>query len=343
MKKTVNANIGGRVVSLEEDAFAVLTEYLESIKRTLAENPDRDEIIKDVEAAMAEHLRATLSSYKESITVVDVETLKETMGEPAAYHEPDTDTPPDQKPMPDASPEKKVYRNPDNAMIAGVASGLAAYFGIDPVIVRLLFVLTTIFGGWGLAVYIVLWIVMPEAKTTADKLRMHGRPVTLEKIEEYAHKAASKAREGAEQMADVVKKKDFGRGVNSMLRGVGPVLRILIGAFLVLLAFSLLVGSAIFFFGVFFRPHHMDIPLDIPTLTAPYTPLLAGGAIYALIALPALFILLMGLSLITRRRLIALWFAVGMLLLWGAAIVAAGIMAFDIVPNIHELQRYHVI
>jgi phage shock protein PspC (stress-responsive transcriptional regulator) len=79
---------------------------------------------------------------------------------------------------------RKLYRNPDDKIIFGVCSGLAAYFGMDVVFVRLLFIAVTLMGGSGILIYLILFIIMPEAKTTTEKMSMRGEPITLSGIVE---------------------------------------------------------------------------------------------------------------------------------------------------------------
>src|SRR5699024_6377055 len=86
--------------------------------------------------------------------------------------------------------EKKLFRNPENKIIGGVCSGLAAYFNIDdPIWVRLTFVIFTLTGGAGILLYIIMWIIMPEAKTSIDRLRMQGNQINLQNIEEMVEES----------------------------------------------------------------------------------------------------------------------------------------------------------
>ncbi len=214
MKKVINATLGGRVYAFEEDAYVTLQTYLEAVANNLSNNPDKQEIIADVETAMAEHIQKRILHPNQSVDIQQIQELITQMGTPESYtveKNMETPTPPPQQESTgeEEKSEKKLYRDAEHSVFAGVASGLSIYFGIDVVIVRVLFVIATLFWGWGILAYIILWITMPEAKTVSDKLRMRGKPVTVEKIEEYVYVAAQKAKQHAEGIAARVAQKQY--------------------------------------------------------------------------------------------------------------------------------------
>jgi len=92
---------------------------------------------------------------------------------------------------------KKLFRNSEDRVLGGVSSGIAAYFGTDPTVIRLLFVLSIFLGGAGIILYIILWIITPEARTITEKMQMQGEPVTLSNIETNIKKSF-KVEEGEE-------------------------------------------------------------------------------------------------------------------------------------------------
>ena len=214
MKQVTNTSIGGRVYALEEDAYVSLQTYLREIENALDQNPDKQEIMSDIETAIAEHIQKNITIPNQPITLNHVQFVMELMGNPESYTpekeatqtEPQTEQHTTQQ---EIKPEKKLYRDTENAVLAGVGSGLSVYFGIDVVIVRVLFVIATLFWGWGILAYIILWITMPEAKTVSEKLRMRGTPVTVQKIEEYVYTAAQKAKHHAEGIAESVEQKQY--------------------------------------------------------------------------------------------------------------------------------------
>lgn len=180
MKKTATVSLGGMIFCFEEDAYLTLEAYLKRLEYNFRGEPDTQEIMKDIEVRMAEHFREKAPSQEIVITLNEVNRVIEIMGEP-------TDIGSESNNFQSAEStqqrtRKRLYRDPDNRVFAGISSGLGYYWNIDPVIIRVLFVILAIWGGGGLFVYIILWIVIPEARTIAEKLEMTGEPVTAENI-----------------------------------------------------------------------------------------------------------------------------------------------------------------
>jgi phage shock protein PspC (stress-responsive transcriptional regulator) len=207
MNKTISINIAGFVFNIEERAYEILSHYLESIKSNFKNEADCEEIMADIESRIAELFQEELSDRKEVIVEADVDSIISVMGKPEDYVSEETadnfkaEGEPDVDAFADAYADaqfteeantshntfgrKRLYRDESTGSIGGVCSGLGWYFGIDPVLVRIAFVLLTILGGSGILLYIILWIVIPEAKTTAEILEMQGEPVTLDSIKEH--------------------------------------------------------------------------------------------------------------------------------------------------------------
>jgi len=181
MKKTFSVNLGNQVYYIDDDAYQRLQEYLNRIEGYFSDQKEREEIMNDIELRISELFNERLGAGKQVITLKDVETMIAVMGDPRVISGKDEE--------PRFSRERRtgprrIYRDPDDRVIGGVCSGLGAYLGIDPVIVRILFVLFLIFG-IGFLVYIILWIVVPEARTTAQKLEMRGDSVNVSNIGNY--------------------------------------------------------------------------------------------------------------------------------------------------------------
>jgi len=165
MKKTIDINLGGTAFVIDDDAYHTLKNYLDDIASRL---PDGDsEVINDVEARLAEILQNHLSIRAQ---VVDMEMIKKAMavmGRPDEFGEKTHIN--EMKESMKAEPgPKKLYRNAADRWIGGVCSGVAAYFGIDTSLVRIITFLLIFFGGLSLWVYIILWIVIPKAYLNAD-------------------------------------------------------------------------------------------------------------------------------------------------------------------------------
>ncbi len=179
MKKTITINLGGMVFHIDEDAYRELERYLKSLEDFYANDPASSEILEDIEARMAELFRERMSSGGEVITREKAGEVIGILGYPEDFLEED----------PSAVYERvrhsryrRIYRDPDNRVLGGVCGGLGAYFNVDPVIFRILFVVTVFLGGAGILLYLILWIVIPEARTTAQKLEMRGEPVNVSNI-----------------------------------------------------------------------------------------------------------------------------------------------------------------
>ena len=179
MKKVIDASVGGRAFTLEEDAYKRLAQYLEHFRARLSPSQVK-EVMEDIESRIAELFFAEVGAGGRVVTLSMVEKVCATLG------------------MPDGAPEggerqqqqnrdefaqapswekrrtRKLYRDVDDKALGGVCSGLAHYFDIDVTIVRLILLLFILFGSAGLWIYLVLWIVIPGAYTSAQKCEMNG-------------------------------------------------------------------------------------------------------------------------------------------------------------------------
>jgi phage shock protein PspC (stress-responsive transcriptional regulator) len=180
MKKTVSVSLGGFAFMLEEDAFFALESYIEQLKRRFVSDKDCLEIIGDIESRMAEHLHEKAPSTDRVLSVDDIKRVIGIMGQPSEFGD-EKDSSEGFASTSNAS-YRRMYRDPDNRIIGGVAAGMGAYFKTDPLLFRIIFAITSFWGGIGAIVYIILWVVLPEAITAAEKLEMRGEPVTAENI-----------------------------------------------------------------------------------------------------------------------------------------------------------------
>ncbi|HMN06078.1 MAG TPA: PspC domain-containing protein [Flavobacteriales bacterium] len=213
MKKTFTANLNGTVFHIEEDAYDQLQRYLANIRAKFSGSAEAEEIMADIEARIAELFLERLQG-RQAVSLDDVEHVIQVMGQPEDYVDSD--------PEPAAEPQtawgqfrqgrkhKRLFRNPDDRWIGGVLSGVAAYFGHDPLWYRIAFLIILI-GGWGspILVYLVMWALVPEAGTAAEKLEMHGEPVTVDNIKRMFEEGAERFKTGAEKVASEAK--DMGR------------------------------------------------------------------------------------------------------------------------------------
>lgn len=164
MKKTLTANISGKVFNIEEDAFSVLSKYLESISLYFKNYDDKDEILVDFEQRISENLLSILSNQSDVVQNSHIYKIIEIMGKPQDF---DIDYSEDF----DQVKKFKLKRNNNDRIIAGVASGLAEYFKIDPLITRILLASLIFVGGFGFFFYIVCWIAMPKSSMNESSNR----------------------------------------------------------------------------------------------------------------------------------------------------------------------------
>lgn len=170
MKETVNVNIGSEAFILDEDACRVLRNYFEDIRSRLAD--DADETMGDIERGMAEILREKVSSPMRVISLETVRAAMARMGSPADFGERRDGT--EAQKAAEEEP-RRLYRSRTNHSIAGVCAGVAEFFDADPTLIRLVTLLLILFGGLSIWVYILLWIIIPEAPARKYELKNKKR------------------------------------------------------------------------------------------------------------------------------------------------------------------------
>ena len=218
MNKTVNINLGGMFFHIDEDAYQKLTRYFDAIKRSLSNSSGQDEIIKDIEMRVSELLTEKQKTEKHVVGLKDVDEVITVMGQPEDYRidEEGIGTTSTNFSSNSSTFNRKLYRDKDGGMVGGVLAGLGHYFGIDKVWLRIFFLILFFAWGTGVLAYIILWIVMPEATTTAEKLEMTGEPVTISNIEK-------KVREEFENVSEKFKNANYDEMGNRVKTGAEKV------------------------------------------------------------------------------------------------------------------------
>jgi len=217
MNKTVNINLGGMFFHIDEDAYLKLTRYFDAIKRSLNNSSGQDEIIKDIEMRVSELLTEKQKSEKHVVGLKDVDEVIAVMGQPEDYIIEEEIQSNQSYANTGNRKNKKLYRDKENGMLGGVATGLGHYFGVDAVWIKILFLIFVFAGfGTGILAYFVLWVVTPEAVTTSEKLEMTGEPVTISNIEK-------KVREEIESLSDKFKNADYDKMGNQVKSGAERV------------------------------------------------------------------------------------------------------------------------
>jgi len=185
MKITVSINLGGYSFNIDEDAYSELKRYLKNLDLHFAGEESSSEILQDIEARMAELFRTRLTTYKQVININDVKEVTAIMGNPEEFSD---DEGPSRKEKFSTPGPHRMYRDPDKRIIGGVCAGMGAYWDIEPWIIRVIFIALAIGGGLGILIYLILYVVLPEAKTTAQKIEMKGDPVNINNIKESVKK-----------------------------------------------------------------------------------------------------------------------------------------------------------
>jgi len=188
MKKTLTVNLGGTVFHIDEDAYQLLDKYLSNLRIHFRKVEGSDEIMNDFEMRISELLNERVKLGYEVITLEQVEEVIKRMGKPEEIFEGEEQADfnyEEYKAKAETktkSESKRLFRNPDDRILGGIAGGFAAYMGWDPTAVRLALILLMIFWGVIIPIYFVLWLVVPMAQTAAEKLQMRGESVTVENI-----------------------------------------------------------------------------------------------------------------------------------------------------------------
>jgi phage shock protein PspC (stress-responsive transcriptional regulator) len=185
MKITVSINLGGYSFNIDEDAYAELKRYLKNLELHFAGEESSSEILSDIETRISELFRTKLTTYKQVINIDDVRQAMSVMGTPEDISDNDGPSARDKFSSPGYH---RMYRDTDHRVIGGVCAGMGAYWDMEVWIIRVIFVVLTMMGGLGLLVYLILYIVIPEAKTTAQKIEMKGNPVNIHNIKDSVKK-----------------------------------------------------------------------------------------------------------------------------------------------------------
>ncbi|WGK64260.1 PspC domain-containing protein [Croceiramulus getboli] len=338
MNKTVNINLAGLFFYIDEDAYAKLQRYLAAIKRSFTGAQGQDEIIADIEARIAELFSEKISHERQVIGLEELDQVIAIMGQPEDYavdEEIFEDEPIHKQKAYRES--KKLFRDTDNSYIGGVSSGLGHYLGIDPLWIRLGMILIVLLGfGFPILLYFLLWILVPEAKTTSEKLAMTGKPVNIDNIQQ-------KVKEGFGNVADSVKNVDYekaGRkardGARSVFTRLGEVFLFLlkiigkiIGVFLILVGGATVIGLFVGLFtagtldafdGALMEQFHM-----MNTTGTPFW--LVSLLLFLAIGIPFFFLFYLGLKIVVGNlKSMPLAGKLTFLGLWLIAVITLGVL-----------------
>ncbi len=260
MNKTININLGGIFFHIDEIAYQKLKRYLDAIRRSLSDDPQgRDEIINDIELRIGELLSERVKDVRQVVNENDIDEVTKIMGKPEDYLV-DEEIFEDEPVYRKRTTSKKLFRDGDDKFLGGVCSGLAHYIGMEPIWMRIIWLVIAFGFGVGFFIYPLLWILIPVAETTTEKLQMKGEPVNIsnieKKIREEFSDVSENIRDGVNNVADKVKKSDIQNRAKSgfqelidvfakILSAIFNVFGKFIGAILILIAASTIIGLII--------------------------------------------------------------------------------------------------
>ena len=324
MNKTININLGGYFFHIDETAYQKLRRYLDAISKSLSDDPQgKNEIISDIETRISELLSEKITDARQVVNEQDISDIIKIMGEPEAYAEneegyADTKSTYQRK----TTSSKKLFRDREDRFLAGVSSGIAHYFDIDVIWIRLAFLLTAIFTGFGFIAYIIFWIVTPEAKSTAEKLQMEGEKVNIDNIEKKIREEFSSMKDTIVDGASDVKKKvkdgfqknekkaksglqDFLDTLGKIIIAFFNVIGKFIGVIIIIVSAAVLVSLilALFSVGSFeilgFGEEFMNFPTTFYDSIIPYWVLAICGLV--LVGFPFLILFVLGLRILSNN------------------------------------------
>lgn len=431
MKKTISANIGGIVFHIEEDAYQLLNAYLEKLRRHYSVQEGGNEILSDIEARLAELFTAVLSKGKQVITTEDAETVMKQVGtveDITGEIENDSEDA-NASGFSDLAGEERVaddrprrlYRDLDQTIVGGVCSGIAAWFGInplwirlgfaalffgsmpffealagpvllayivlwiampgrkglknpgtfrhfylsgrdkilggvcggvgqyfniDPTLVRVLFVLALLLAGSGVLLYLVLWIITPQASSLSDEIRMKGQQVNLQTLEAQVKKRLEPVDGKPESTLTKILLFPF-RLLSTLLEGLKPLLHLAVDLVRIFAGLLLLfVGGVLLFafgittlslFGYLTEPssliHFGDLPVN--RIAAELSPWLVAS-VGLTVLIPSFFILMTGIFLMVKRKVMNRKLLAALAVLF---ILSSIVSLMLVIPKIKAFQR----
>ncbi len=341
MKTTISINIGGLAFTIDDDAYQELHNYLDRLSAHFQKEEGGDDIMADIEARIAEEFARKREIGREVISIEMVREIITRMGrvedltgeknnvtieDPLFARNDNART----------KGAKKLYRDPEHAMLAGVAGGLGAYFNIDPSIPRIIFVLLTLFGGSGIIIYIILWLVLPEADSPLKQSELHGESPTIKDIEKKVKDMVESGKKKFSEI-DTTKAKEsvkhtfhatvdtVSRTAGSIGSGIVKIIAIILGVAVILVGVSGIVGATIIgtltLFGL--STTLWSLPVMTAYLGTPLVTILITS-VWLVIIIPMGFIISLGAALTSQQRIKFGWGFGTLLLFWIIALSVAG-------------------
>ena len=355
MKKTFTINISGTVFHIEEDAYEVLQKYLINLKNHFGSSEEGKEILDDIEARIAEIFIEKSANVQKVVSIEMVNEAVEIMGTPEDFAE-EEENETEYQPTEESKRKRRLYRDPDHRVIGGVCGGLGAYFNMDPVILRIIFVaLLFLTGGTAFLAYIILWIAVPKAKNTAQRLEMRGQEATVKNIEKSIKEEISDVKESYKKFKESDTYSKGKKGVETagdvtynvfkvILRIAVIVIGVLliISGFLGLLGFisSMVIGHSFVQGWPMIWSPEVQVPGFLNHFVSPGTVTFGMITVGLLAGIPLLAILFIGTKLVFRYKTNNTAIGLSMVGVWLIALFALIIVAFSQLGNFKNRSTF---
>jgi phage shock protein PspC (stress-responsive transcriptional regulator) len=346
MNKTIIININGLVFHIEEDAYEVLRSYMTDVKRHFANEEDSAEITTDIENRIAEMFNEMLArETRQVIVTADVRTVITQMGTIEDFETTDTEQ---RSIFEDNTAGRKLFRDPDDHLLGGVCAGIANYFDIDTLWIRIAFVCAVPAGGFGFLAYLILWIIVPKANSRADKMAMKGERLDLkgfvknfeDEVKNVHHSlsnASTNARPFAYKVRDFVG--DFFDHFRYFLGGAGKVILKLIGILIMLTCFGFLIADVVGLAFILAAGHDVFHLFPFSIINYSYSDVIYFSA-FAVVAIPLLTIILLTLRSVFNSRVLGKSTSYTLLILWIVAISLLGYYASKVAGDFKESESF---
>ena len=346
MKKTFTININGIIFNIDDDAFERLQKYLGEINKHFSDFNGGREVVTDIEARIAELFQEKISGSKQVITIDDVDNVIKIMGNPEDFFDEE-----EKKEKAHKKVRKRIYRNSDNMILGGVCSGISEYFDVDPIILRLIFVIAVVFYGTGIFLYLVLWVIIPKAETRAQKLEMKGEKINVSNIEKSIKKEYEDVKNNINNIGNSKDYKKVRNLLSRFLSFIGVLLRICIKVILVIIGITLIISgilivlaiiSALFWGHILwpFTFNSLIFPTFLSVTSAFSTTLFLVGLLLT-ITVPLILLIYAGLLIIFKFKAHSKLISFLLLTAWIIGLVILFATGINQVNNYSESSNYN--
>lgn len=336
MNKTVTINIAGLFFHIDEDAYSKLSNYLNAIKNSL-NTEGKEEIINDIESRIAEIFTDKIDPKTGVISMIDVDNIIQIMGQPEDYILDEDDKNQNEQNINDSFENygkrpRKLFRDGEKRVLGGVLSGLANYFNVDVVWIRILFIILIFVYGLSIIIYPILWIIIPKAKTVSDILEMKGEPVNISNIEKQV-------KENFNQLGNNLKNIDTQK-IRQAGTTAGEVIQKIIGITFLFFGSISIIGSFIMLFSlnIISDTNINGLPVqEILNLGLPYWSVLIS--IFLLVFIPALIIFIIGLRCLYKNMKYVALISILLGFIWAIALIFFSVVMIKVETKNDSLRK----